>query len=87
MKSVVMAVISKGTIKEYMIETHDKATAEIVVRGKSCWFSDNTIFIVKDPLTNTISAFKKIKTNDEINGYSDIVEISSNDCLEYLFSY
>lgn len=87
MKSVVMAVINKGTVKKYKVDTHDKATAETVVRSQSYWFGNNTIFIVKDPMTNIISVFKKIKTDDDISGYSDIIEISGNDCLEYLFSY
>ena len=87
MKSVVMAVINKGIVKKYKVDTHDKATAETVVRSQSYWFSNNTIFIVKDPLTNTISVFKKTKTDDEASGYSDIVKISGDDCLEYLFNY
>ena len=87
MKSVVMAVINKGTVKKYKVDTHDKATAETVVRSQSYWFGNNTIFIVKDPMTNAISVFKKINTDNAIAGYSEIVELSEKDCLNYLFDY
>lgn len=87
MKSVVMAVINKGTVKKYKVDTHDKAAAEIVVRSQSYWFGNNTIFIVKDPMTNAISVFKKINTDNAIAGYSEIVELSEKDCLNYLFDY
>lgn len=87
MKTVNMIVISKGTIKKYKYDVNDCNTPEVVVRNQCCWFSDETVFIVKDKSIDTISVFKKINTDNAVAGYSDIVELNEKDCLNYLFDY
>lgn len=83
MKMMNVTIINDNTIKQTNYEIEDWKSAEMLVRSQSCWFNSNTTFVVKDMLTNVVSVFKKIATNDSVTGYCDIIELKENDYFKY----
>lgn len=55
------------------ISKHKGNDAEIIVRGLMSWYSHGTLFTVIDPQMN-IRIFQKVKTENAIEGYSNLVD-------------
>lgn len=83
MKIMNMTIINGKTIKQNKYKVEDWKSAEMLVRSEACWFNSNTTFVVKDMLTNVVSVFKKIATNNSVTGYCDIIELKENDYFKY----
>lgn len=78
-----VTIINDNTIKLTKYEIEDWKSAEMLVRSEACWYSIDTTFVVKDMLTNIVSVFKKIATNNSVTGYCDIIELKENDYFKY----
>ena len=48
-------------------------TAEIAVRTQMCWYNDGTLFVVIDE-TNKAEYFRKVKSDNAVSGYVDLVK-------------
>lgn len=69
-KKRIFRVIINGKEEEY--EGHERETSEGIVRGIMCWYSTNTLFVVIDP-EYRVSIFQKVRSDDPVKGYSELV--------------
>ena len=54
----------------------EASAAEIAVKEEMCWYNDGTLFVVIDE-NNKVEYFRKVKSDNAITGYVDLIKEDS----------